>query len=127
MGVGEGTKNLGKKEWGGVFEGGGVDTPMHTMAVFLIDDRTMITVRKKLFFSYPTRKKIMILDSVGLDLSTEKAGNRRRNHAYVESILNRIITKQGLKENEFRLIKKLKPVLTIFDLRRVICQRNPNI
>ena len=76
MGVGEGTKNLGKKEWGGVFEGGGVDTPMHTMAVFLIDDRTMITVRKKLFFSYPTRKKIMILDSVGLDLSTEKAGNR---------------------------------------------------
>ena len=127
MGVGEGTKNLGKKEWGGVFEGGGVDTPMHTMAMFLIDDRTMITVRKKLFFSYPTRKKIMILDSVGLDLSTEKAGNRRRNHAYVESILNRIITKQGLKENEFRLIKKLKPVLTIFDLRRVICQRNPNI
>ena len=127
MGVGEGTKNLGKKEWGGAFEGGGVDTPMHTMAVFLIDDRTMITVRKKLFFSYPTRKKIMILDSVGLDLSTEKAGNRRRNHAYVESILNRIITKQGLKENEFRLIKKLKPVLTIFDLRRVICQRNPNI
>ena len=100
MGVGEGTKNLGKKEWGGVFEGGGVDTPMHTMAMFLIDDRTMITVRKKLFFSYPTRKKIMILDSVGLDLSTEKAGNRRRNHAYVESILNRIITKQGLKEND---------------------------
>ena len=42
----------------------------------------------------------MILDSVGLDLSTEKAGNRRRNHAYVESILNRIITKQGLKEND---------------------------
>ena len=42
----------------------------------------------------------MILDSVRLDLSTEKAGNRRRIHAYVESILNRIITKQGLKEND---------------------------
>ena len=42
----------------------------------------------------------MILDSVGLDLSTKKAGNRRRNHAYVESILNCIITKQGLKEND---------------------------
>ena len=40
----------------------------------------------------------MISDSIGLDLSTEKAGNRRRN-AYIESILNRIITKQGLKEN----------------------------
>ena len=42
----------------------------------------------------------MILDSIRLDLSTDKAGNRRRNHAYVESILNRIITKQGLKEND---------------------------
>ena len=42
----------------------------------------------------------MILDNVGLDLSTEKAGNRGRNHAYVEIILNRIITKQGLKEND---------------------------
>ena len=50
--------------------------------------------------SSPTRKKIMILDSVRLDLSTEKAGNRRRIYAYVESILNRIITKQGLKEND---------------------------
>ena len=50
--------------------------------------------------SSPTRKKIMILDSVRLDLSTGKAGNRRRDHAYVESILNRIITKQGLKEND---------------------------
>ena len=60
----------------------------------------MTTVRKKLFFSSLTRKKIMILDSVGLDLSTEKAGNRWRNHAYVESILNGIITKQGLREND---------------------------
>ena len=41
----------------------------------------------------------MILDSVGLDLWIEKARNRQRNYAYVESILNRIITKQGLKEN----------------------------
>ena len=55
---------------------------------------------KETVFSSPTRKKIMILDTVGLDLSTDKAGNRRRNHAYVESILNRIITKQGLKEND---------------------------
>ena len=68
--------------------------------MFLIVDRTITTVRKKLFFSSLTRKKIMILDSVGLDLSTEKAGNRRRNHAYVESILNRVITKQGLNEND---------------------------
>ena len=60
----------------------------------------MKTAWKKLFFSSPTRKKIMILDNVGLDLWKEKAGNRRRNHAYVESILNRIITKQGLKEND---------------------------
>ena len=43
---------------------------------------------------------INFLDSVGLDLWAEKAWNRRRNHAYVESILNRIITKQGLKEND---------------------------
>ena len=60
----------------------------------------MTTAWKKLFFSSPTRKKIMILDNVGLDLWKEKAGNRRRNHAYVESILSCIITKQGLKEND---------------------------
>ena len=60
----------------------------------------MKTAWKKLFFSSPTRKKIIISDSVGLDLWKEKAGNRRRNHAYVESILNRIITKQGLKKND---------------------------
>ena len=60
----------------------------------------MTTVGKKLFFSSPTRKKFMILGSVGLDLWTEKTGNRRRTHAYVKSILNRIITKQGLKEND---------------------------
>ena len=35
----------------------------------------------------------MVLDSVG-------SGNRQRNHAHVESILNRIITKQGVKEND---------------------------
>ena len=68
--------------------------------MFLIADRTMTKVGKKLFFSSPTRKKFMILDSVGLDLWTEKTGNRRRTHAYVKSILNRIITKQGLKEND---------------------------
>ena len=57
----------------------------------------MTTVRKKLFLN---EKKDMILDRVGLDLWTEKTGNRRRTHAYVKSILNRIITKQGLKEND---------------------------
>ena len=56
----------------------------------------------------------MILDSVGLDLWTEKAGNRRGNHAYVESILNRIITKRA-QGKRYRLVKKLKPVPTIFD------------
>ena len=68
--------------------------------LFLIADRTMTTVRKKFFFSSSTRKKIMILDSVGLDLWTEKTRNRRIIHAYVESILSRIIAKQGLKEND---------------------------
>ena len=32
----------------------------------------------------------MVLVSVGLDLWTEKAGNRRKNHAYGENILNQI-------------------------------------
>ena len=45
-------------------------------------------------------KKIMIFDSVGLDLSTEMAGNRRRTHAYVERILKRVATKQGLQEDD---------------------------
>ena len=49
----------------------------------------------------------MILDSVGLDLWKEKAGNRRRNHANVESILSHIITKQGLKEND-KINKEVK-------------------
>ena len=52
----------------------------------------MMTLQKKLPFSSPTRK-ILISDSVGSDLSTEKARNRRINHAYVESILNRVIIK----------------------------------
>ena len=42
----------------------------------------------------------MILDSVGLNLQTEKTGNRRGNHGYVESIFNRLTIKQGLKEND---------------------------
>ena len=50
---------------------------------------------KEIVFFFPDGKKIMILDSVGLDFWTQKAGNRRRNHAYVESILNRIITKRA--------------------------------
>ena len=68
--------------------------------MFLIVDKTMIAVRKKLFFSSHKRKKILILDSIGLDSWTEKAGNRQRNHAHAESNLNRIILKQGLKESD---------------------------
>ena len=60
----------------------------------------MTTVQKKLSFFYPMNKKIMIFDSVGLDLSTEMAGNRRRTHAYVERILKRVATKQGLQEDD---------------------------
>ena len=52
------------------------------------------------FFSSQTRKNIIIFDRVGLDLQTEKFGNRRRNHAYIEYILNHIITKQGLKASD---------------------------
>ena len=52
----------------------------------------MMTFQKKLPFSSPTRK-ILISDSIGSDLLTEKAKNRPINHAYVESILNRIIIK----------------------------------
>ena len=52
---------------------------------------------KETVFFFPDEKKDYILDNVGLDLSTDKAG---RNYAYVESILNRIITKQELKEND---------------------------
>ena len=55
---------------------------------------------KETVFFFPDEKKDFHLDSFELDLWTEKAENRRRNHAYVESILNRIITKQGLKEND---------------------------
>ena len=55
--------------------------------------------RETVFF-FPDEKKDYDLRHVGLDLWTERAGNLRRNHAYVESILNRIVTKQGLKEND---------------------------
>ena len=65
--------------------------------LFLISHETM-TVQKKLFLSSPMRKNI-IINSNGLDLWTEKAGNSQRNHAYVENILNCIIIKQGLKGN----------------------------
>ena len=46
------------------------------------------------------QRNIMILDSVGLNSQTEKTGNRRGNHGYVESIFNRLTIKQGLKEND---------------------------
>ena len=64
-------------------------------------------------FFFPNEKKIRILDSVGLDLWTEKAGNRRRN-AYVERILNRSITKRAQGKRD-RFVKKLKRVPTLFD------------
>ena len=64
-------------------------------------------------FFFPNEKKIRILDSVGLDLWTEKAGNRRRN-AYVERILNCSITKRAQGKRD-RFVKKLKRVPTIFD------------
>ena len=68
--------------------------------VFLIADWTMITVRKKMFFFFPDEKKDYDIESIGLDLWTERAGNRRRN-VYVESIfLNRIIIKRKLKESD---------------------------
>ena len=68
--------------------------------MFLIANQTMIMVRKKLVFSSPTRKKIMRLGSVELDLRTERAGNCRKNHAYVESILNRLVRKQWVKKKD---------------------------
>ena len=55
---------------------------------------------KETVFSSPTRKRIVVLDIFGLELWIEKAGNRLKNHAYVESILNIIIIKQRLKEND---------------------------
>ena len=58
----------------------------------------MITLKKKFFFSFPKSKNIMLLHSAGLDLWTEKGGNCRKNHPCIESILNRTVIKQGLKE-----------------------------
>ena len=68
---------------------------------FLIADWTIITLRGKLFFFFPDEKKDYDIESIGLDLWAERAGNHRRNYVYVESIfLNRIIIKQGLKESD---------------------------
>ena len=72
----------------------------------------MTAARKKLFFSSLTRKNIMILESFELDLWTEKAGNRRRNHTYV---YEPHCCKTGTNGKRHRLIKKLNPVPTIFD------------
>ena len=56
---------------------------------------------KEIVFFFPDEKKDFDVESIGLDLWKERAWNRRRNHAYVESIfLNRIIIKQGLKESD---------------------------
>ena len=72
----------------------------------------MTAARKKLFFSSLMRKNIMILESFELDLWTEKAGNRRRNHTYV---YEPHYCKTGTNGKRHRLIKKLNPVPTIFD------------
>ena len=55
---------------------------------------------KETVFFFPDEKKDYDIESIGLDLWTERAGNRRRN-VYVESIfLNRIIIKRELKESD---------------------------
>ena len=55
---------------------------------------------KEIVFFFPDEKKGFDIESIALDLWTERAGNRRRNRAYVKSIfLKRIIIKQGLKES----------------------------
>ena len=55
---------------------------------------------KKTVFFFPDEKKDYDIESIGLNLSTETAGNRRKNHVYDEStFLNHIIIKQGLKES----------------------------
>ena len=55
---------------------------------------------KEIVFFFPDEKKDYDIESIGLDLWTERAGNRRRN-VYVESIfLNRIIIKRELKESD---------------------------
>ena len=66
----------------------------------LIVDQTMITVKKKIFFSFPTSKNIMLLDSAGSDMWTEKGGDCRKNHPCIESILDRTVIKHGLKERD---------------------------
>ena len=61
----------------------------------------MITVRKKLFFFFPDKKKDYDVESIGLDLWTERAWNHLRNHVYVESVfLNRSVMKKVLKESD---------------------------
>ena len=56
---------------------------------------------KETVFFFRDKKKDYDIESIGLGLWTERAGNRRRNHVDVESIfLNRTIIKQGLKESD---------------------------
>ena len=56
---------------------------------------------KETIFFFPDEKKYYDVERIGLDLWTERAGDRRRNHVYVESIfLNRITIKRGLKESD---------------------------
>ena len=56
---------------------------------------------KKAAFFFPDEKKDYDIESIVLALWTKMAGNRQRNHVYVESIfLNRIIIKWGLKQSD---------------------------
>ena len=69
--------------------------------VFLIADWTMTTVQNKLFFFFPDEKKGYDIESIGLDLWKDRAGNRQRNHVYVESIFfEPHYYKTGLKESD---------------------------
>ena len=52
---------------------------------------------KETVFSFPDEKKDYDIESIRLDLWTERAGNRRRNHVYIcrKHFLNRITIKRG--------------------------------
>ena len=68
---------------------------------------------KETVFSCPTRKRIMVLDTVGLDLWTEKSAKRSKKSCIYQK--QHYCYKAETQGKRCRLVKKLKLVDTIFD------------
>ena len=81
----------------------------------LITDRTMTTVRKKLFFFFPDEKKDYDLRQRWIRFVNTEGWKPLKKSCICLKDFEPHYYKTGAQGKRYRLVKKLKPVATIFD------------